>query len=39
MRIGRFETDGEAHTGVFEDNVVCDVTTAFDSFQDTLSRP
>lgn len=39
MRIGRFQIDGQVRIGAFEDGVVCDVTDAFDSFRDALSRP
>ncbi|SNZ15179.1 2-keto-4-pentenoate hydratase/2-oxohepta-3-ene-1,7-dioic acid hydratase (catechol pathway) [Natronoarchaeum philippinense] len=39
MRIGRFQADGEARIGVFEDGTVRDVTEEFDGFQDALSRP
>ena len=39
MRIGRFQTDGQPRIGVFEDDVVRDVTDEFDSFRDALSRP
>ena len=39
MRIGRFQRSGEARIGVFEDDVVRDVTSEFDGFQDAISRP
>jgi 2-keto-4-pentenoate hydratase/2-oxohepta-3-ene-1,7-dioic acid hydratase in catechol pathway len=39
MRIGRFRADGQSRIGVFEDGTVRDVTTAFDSFRDALTRP
>jgi len=39
MRIGRFEADGKTCIGVFEDDVVRDVTDEFDGFQDAISRP
>lgn len=39
MRIGRFKADGKARIGVFEDDVVRDVTDAFDGFDDAISRP
>jgi acylpyruvate hydrolase len=39
MRIGRFHVDSQSRIGVFDDESVRDVTTAFESFQDILSRP
>jgi len=39
MRIGRFERGGETRIGRFEADVVHDVTTEFDGFQDAISRP
>ena len=39
MRIGRFQTDGEARIGIFQDGTVRDVTDEFDSFRDALGRP
>jgi 2-keto-4-pentenoate hydratase/2-oxohepta-3-ene-1,7-dioic acid hydratase in catechol pathway len=39
MRIGRFEVDGKARIGVFEDDAVRDVTAEFDGFKDAISRP
>jgi len=39
MQIGRFRADGQSRIGVFEDETVRDVTTAFDSFRDALARP
>lgn len=39
MRIGRFSVDDRALIGVFEDEIVRDVSTEFDSFRDALSRP
>lgn len=39
MRIGRFRADGADRIGLFEDDEVVDVTPAFDSFADALSRP
>lgn len=39
MRIGRFQADGQSRIGVFKDGTVRDVTDAFDSFPDALSRP
>ena len=39
MRIGRFEVDGSARIGLFEDDTVTDVSDAFDGFRDALSRP
>ena len=39
MRIGRFAADGADRVGLFEHDEVIDVTPAFDSFTDALSRP
>lgn len=39
MRIGRFRADGESRIGHFEDNIVRDVLSEFDDFQDALTRP
>jgi 2-keto-4-pentenoate hydratase/2-oxohepta-3-ene-1,7-dioic acid hydratase in catechol pathway len=39
MRIGRFDADGSTRIGLFEDDVVHDVTSEFADFQDALSRP
>ena len=39
MRIGRFHIKDHSRIGVFDDESVRDITTAFDSFQDVLSRP
>lgn len=39
MRIGRFRTDGADRIGLFRTDDVIDVTPAFDSFADALSRP
>ncbi|WP_265110753.1 fumarylacetoacetate hydrolase family protein [Halosolutus halophilus] len=39
MQLVRFHADGQDRIGYFEDDVVRDVTTAFDSFRDALSRP
>lgn len=39
MRIGRFRSDSRARIGLFVDDGVRDVTAAFDSFRDALSRP
>lgn len=39
MRIGRFAADGQDRIGLFEKDKVIDVTPAFDSFADALSRP
>ncbi|QIO25199.1 fumarylacetoacetate hydrolase family protein [Haloarcula sp. JP-L23] len=39
MRIGRFQKSGEARIGIFEGDVVRDVTSEFDGFQDAISRP
>lgn len=39
MRIGRFQADGQTRIGVFEDDIVRDVTSKFEGFQDAISRP
>jgi 2-keto-4-pentenoate hydratase/2-oxohepta-3-ene-1,7-dioic acid hydratase in catechol pathway len=39
MRIGRFTADGQDRIGLFETDSVIDVTPAFESFADALSRP
>lgn len=39
MRIGRFAVGGEDRIGLFEEDEVIDVTPAFESFADALSRP
>ena len=39
MRIGRFRVNGQARIGLFDDDIVKDVTPAFDSFREALSRP
>ena len=39
MRIGRFTADGQDRIGSFKTDSVIDVTPAFDSFADALSRP
>lgn len=39
MRIGRFRVDGQSRIGRFEDEMVTDVSTAYDSFCEALSRP
>jgi len=39
MRIGRFEAAGEQRIGIFEGDVVRDVTSGVQGFTDALSRP
>lgn len=39
MRLGRFQHDGASYLGWFDDGTVTDVTSAFDSFGDALTRP
>ena len=39
MRIGRFRADGADRIGSFDGEEILDVTPAFDSFTDALSRP
>jgi 2-keto-4-pentenoate hydratase/2-oxohepta-3-ene-1,7-dioic acid hydratase in catechol pathway len=39
MRIGRFQVESTEYIGLFEDNIVIDVSREFDDFQDALTRP
>lgn len=39
MRLGRFTVDGQSRIGVFEEDTVRDVTTAYDSFRDAMENP
>lgn len=39
MRVGRFQQAGEQRIGIFEDDVVRDVTEAVDGFDDALANP
>ena len=39
MQLGRFRADNRSRIGLFEDDTVRDITSAFDSFRDAVSRP
>jgi 2-keto-4-pentenoate hydratase/2-oxohepta-3-ene-1,7-dioic acid hydratase in catechol pathway len=39
MRLGRFRADGRNRIGVFENDTVLDVSSAFDSFREAMAQP